>query len=71
MSTEQSNFMNKLLFLVLPTKQKPQKQAQQASPFEKLYFSFPALEEETESCGNQHHHSKRHHVVKSTNSILC
>jgi hypothetical protein len=42
---------------VLPNKQSQPIQAKNQSPFEELYFSFPALEEDTLSinCSTQHH----------------
>lgn len=74
-------FVKQLLLLVLP------KQSQQmdnnkitkplsSSPFEKMYFSFPALEEDTvdSTCGQDHtRHQQRHernNNVKA-NNIIC
>jgi hypothetical protein len=80
-------FVKQLLLLVLPTKTKNiinnssnTNSNDSTSPFEKLYFSFPALDEDlvdankNTSCG-QHHQAthERSDVVKSTNNngILC
>lgn len=78
---EQSNmptFVKQLLLLVLPSKQQQEQvdnKNQGNSPFEKMYFSFPALEEDIDNsntCGQQQDHR---HKSKSTataiNGILC
>lgn len=81
-----STFVKQLLLLVLPAKNKNivntgsnSNSNDSTSPFEKMYFSFPALDEDleanTKTCG-QHHHQASHErsdVVKSTNNngILC
>jgi hypothetical protein len=80
-------FVKQLLLLVLPTKHKDiindssnSNRSDSTSPFEKMYFSFPALDEDPDTtkktCGQQHHHQASHKttdVVKSTNNngILC
>ncbi|EPB84945.1 hypothetical protein HMPREF1544_08304 [Mucor circinelloides 1006PhL] len=80
--TEQSNmptFVKQLLLLVLPSKQQ-QEQAdnknQGNSPFEKMYFSFPALEEDNidngNTCGQQQDQRHKSKSTTSTNSsIVC
>lgn len=79
---EQSNmptFVKQLLLLVLPSKQQHQQvdnKSQGNSPFEKMYFSFPALEEDgidnSNTCGQQQ--DQRHKSKPSTttnSSIVC
>ncbi|GAN07488.1 hypothetical protein MAM1_0163c06985 [Mucor ambiguus] len=80
--TEQSNmptFVKQLLLLVLPSKQQQEQvdnKNQGNSPFEKMYFSFPALEEDSidssNTCGQQQ--DQRHKSKSSTttnSSIVC
>jgi hypothetical protein len=79
---EQSNmptFVKQFLLLVLPSKQQQEQvdnKNQGNSPFEKMYFSFPALEEDIDNnnntCGQQQDH--RHRSKSTTaaiNGILC
>ncbi|OAC98548.1 hypothetical protein MUCCIDRAFT_115469 [Mucor lusitanicus CBS 277.49] len=82
--TEQSNmptFVKQLLLLVLPSKQQ-QAQAdnknQGNSPFEKMYFSFPALEEDSidgssNTCGQQQdqRHKTKSSATTTNSSIIC
>ncbi|CEP09211.1 hypothetical protein [Parasitella parasitica] len=78
---EQSNmptFVKQLLLLVLPSKQQEEQvdnKNQGNSPFEKMYFSFPALEEDIDSsgtCGQQQdHRHKTKPTPTANNGILC
>ncbi|KAK4514700.1 uncharacterized protein ATC70_002302 [Mucor velutinosus] len=72
-------FVKQLLLLVLPSKQQ-QEQAdnknQGNSPFEKMYFSFPALEEDSidnsNTCGQQQDQRHKSKTSATTNSsIIC
>ncbi|KAI9026626.1 hypothetical protein CLU79DRAFT_742639 [Phycomyces nitens] len=80
------SFVRQLLLLMSPAEQNSQSHSEQSnheekptpsSPFEDLYFSFPAYEElepdngceSTSSCGH-HHHREASSTMKSSR-VLC
>ncbi|CAO3641909.1 unnamed protein product [Mucor hiemalis] len=69
-NTTLPTFVKQFLLLVLPkqsqqidTASKPNKTTKASSPFEKMYFSFPALEEDTvdSTCGQHHTRQQQQH----------
>jgi hypothetical protein len=79
-NTTLPTFVKQLLLLVLPKQSqqmdnKANNKTKATSPFEKMYFSFPALEEDTvdSTCGQDHTRHQRHEANNNvkTNNIIC
>jgi hypothetical protein len=69
-------FVKQLLLLVLPNnglahQQQRDPTLSQHSPFEEMYFSFPALEEDTSPVDAAYSQHPRGAAIVKTDGILC